>query len=217
MLRSARNRIRGRRVGSPDKFQLAWKSFHATWRFRVGAALAGAGLLKVVLLCTCPYAHPEGRSIASNVCHSFFWLCVKLALYPAVLYAIFAHPHVVLHAAAQGGALTTLFLLILALGFYGACARHALALIATSYLGVLALPFLCWVLFTACFTVRADEVDDTTRREMYAVGGVCGAAVLVTLLASITHGMHGHRMRAEHGTLWGKKHAQATGRLPTYT
>jgi hypothetical protein len=32
MLRSARNRMRGRRVGSRPRFQEAWKSFQAIWK-----------------------------------------------------------------------------------------------------------------------------------------------------------------------------------------
>ena len=191
------------------------ESYHSTWRFKLGAALAGIGLLKVMILCTCPYQHPEGRSLASNVCHSLFWLAVKLALYPVVLYFVFTHPHLVVHEAAQGGALTTIFVLILVLGFYGACLRHALALLVTAYLGILALPFLGWAVFSAGFGAHADAMDEKTKREVWAVCGVCGAAIVVTLLASITHALHGHRMHAEHGTLWGKRHAQATGRLPT--
>ena len=76
--------------------------FHSTWRFKLGAALAGIGLLKVMFLCTCPYTHPEGRSLASNVCHSLVWLLIKLALYPLVIYFIFAHPHIVMHASIGG-------------------------------------------------------------------------------------------------------------------
>jgi len=32
MLRSARKRMRGRRVGSPERFQRLWKSFQAIWK-----------------------------------------------------------------------------------------------------------------------------------------------------------------------------------------
>jgi hypothetical protein len=32
IFRSARKRMRGRRIGSPERFQRAWKSFHAIWK-----------------------------------------------------------------------------------------------------------------------------------------------------------------------------------------
>ena len=176
-------------------------------RFKLGAAFAGIGFCSIVLLCWCPGDHTH--TSGSNTMHLMILLAVKFVTFVPTLYYTFHHETL----DAQGAVLSTNFSLIILIGYYGACMRHALALHVTSGLCTFAILMIGWTMFSSGFGEQAKpaslrrlvDSDDLKFKPTTGILVAGSFAIVFCFVGSVMHGLHGHRIHTEEGGMCGRK------------